>query len=107
MNLMTKYGQTYGFSASDHVRVLEQYIGKTLHAILVNDAPFTKTMLKKYEKMKEYPVVDDLPKKAYYSVIRTPLIGKQRIEKSEADTLVRSLIRHDSDKLARKLIGLL
>lgn len=107
MNLMTKYGQTYGFSASDHIKVLEKYIRKKLDAVLVNDAKFTKTMLKKYEAMKEYPVVDDLGEKAYYVIVRAPLIGSQSVTKSSADTLVRSLIRHDSDKLARKIIGFL
>lgn len=107
MNLMTKYGQTYGYKASDHIRILEKYIGQTLDAILVNNEKFTKTMLKKYEKMKEYPVVDDLSKKRYYTVVRAPLVGSQKIEKSDADALVRSLIRHDSAKLARKLIGLI
>ncbi|HSD98531.1 MAG TPA: gluconeogenesis factor YvcK family protein [Patescibacteria group bacterium] len=107
MNLMTKYGQTYGYKASDHIAVLESFIGKTLDGVLVNTKTYTKAMLKKYEHMKEYPVIDDLAEKAYYRIIRAPLIGSQKIVKSRADSLVRSLVRHDSDKLAEKIVSLL
>lgn len=103
MNLMTKWGQTYNYSAADHVNVLEKYIGKSLDYVLVNSAKFPASILEKYKDMKEYPVVDDLPQKAYYRVIRKPIIGKTIVEKNSSDALVRSLIRHDSDSLAQQL----
>ena len=107
MNLMTKYGQTYGFGALDHIAVLEKYIGKTLDVVLVNSASFTQKVLKKYEEMKEFPVVDDLDRASSYKVIRAPLVSREHVEKSSTDTLVRSLIRHDSTKLARKIMDTL
>lgn len=106
MNLMTKYGQTYDYSCLDHVKVLEEYIGKSLNYVLVNSAPFPKEVVAKYEDMKEYPVVDDLPEKAYYQVVRCPIISAIVVEKSTTDELIRSLIRHDSDKLAAELVKL-
>lgn len=106
INLMTKYGQTYDVTAQGHVAILEQFIGKNLDYVLMNDSIFPKEVLEKYEAMKEFPVVDDLPKKAYYKVIRKPIVARSAVKKSSADTLVRSLIRHDSDKLAKELIQL-
>lgn len=106
MNLMTKYGQTFGFSASDHVAVLEKYIGKSLDYVIVNSSTYSKAMLKKYSLMKEFPVVDDLPKKAYYRVIQKPIVGDSQIKKLSSDSLVRSLVRHDSEKLAKELVKL-
>lgn len=106
LNLMTKWGQTYNYSALDHIHVLEKYIGKSLDYVLVNSALFPQSILKKYKDMKEYPVVDDLPQKAYYRVIRKPIIGQAIVEKNSSDALVRSLIRHDSDRLAEELTKL-
>ena len=107
MNLMTKYGQTYNFTALDHVRVLEKFIGETLSAVLVDTSVYPSSILEKYKKMKEFPVVDDLAKKQYYRVVRKAIASKMLFEKSAADTLIRSLIRHDGDKLAKVLVTLL
>ena len=61
LNLMTKYGQTYGFTAKDHIRALERYLGKNcLDFVLVNSKPFPEVSLKKYKKEQEFPVVDNL-----------------------------------------------
>lgn len=106
MNLMTKYGQTYGFGAFDHIKTLEKYIGTSLDFILINTQPFPQAVLKRYEEMKEYPVVDDLAKKEYYTVVRKPVASKVLVGKSKSDQLVRSLIRHDSNLLAEELIKL-
>ncbi len=101
LNLMTKYGQTYGYTAQDHIRTLEKYIGKSIHYVIANNTPFSKNVLQKYEAMGEHPVVDDLSENMYYSVIKQDIIGRSPIKKATTDTLVRSLIRHDSNKLAK------
>lgn len=107
LNLMTKYGQTYNYTASDHIKALEAYIDKSLNYVMRNNESFLQPILEKYKEMNEFPVVDDLEKTSYYTVIRKPVISEQTIEKSKSDTLVRSLIRHDSDKLATELVKLL
>ena len=106
LNLMTKFGQTYNFTASDHIHVLEKYIGTSLKAVVVNSDTFPKNALDAYARCNEVPVVDDLGDE-YFSVIRTPLVNESVHEKSSADTLVRSLIRHDSDALSNVLVSLL
>lgn len=106
-NLMTKYGQTYNMTATDHVKVLEKYIGKVLTYVITNSSAYPPEVLQKYKRLKEFPVVDDLAENSYYSVIRKPVVAEQMIEKSKADTLVRSLIRHDDAKLAKAITGIL
>lgn len=107
MNLMTKFGQTYNYTARTHVETLEKYIGKSLDYVLVNTEKVPEIIIQKYAEMKEFPVVDDLPKKAYYTVVRKPIISEIPIEKSSSDTLVRSLVRHSSEALAKELVALI
>ena len=103
LNLMTKYGQTYNFTATDHVKTLSSYIHTPVDVVLVNNTPFTEDLVDRYVAMKELPVVDDLAQNGYDNVVRADIVNEQPIEKSSSDTLVRSLIRHDSEKLAKEL----
>lgn len=106
-NLMTKFGQTYNFTALDHIKTLEAYIGDSLDYVLVNTGSIPKPALSVYAKFHELPVVDNLPEGEHYTVIRAKVAGSIMTQKSKVDTLVRSLIRHDSDKLAAEIIKLL
>ncbi len=107
VNLMTKYGQTYGYTASDHIRILEAHIKKSMDIAIVNTAAIPKSALVEYAKSHEQPVVDDLPASSYFRIIRANVASSHAIEKSKSDTLVRSLIRHDSEKLAAVLMRLI
>lgn len=104
VNLMTKYGQTLNLTAADHIRILEQYIGKSIDYALVNVQPLPKHVLATYAHYREFPVVDDLRNGVYYTVVRAPLASKRQVEKPKSDSLVRSLIRHDSKLLAEALL---
>lgn len=104
INLMTKFGQTYGFTASDHLKVINSYIGKTVDAVVINTAPLQKSALAVYAKYHEFPISDDLVSTPSLSVIRGDVASARVSTKSKSDTLVRSLIRHDSQKLATILL---
>ena len=104
MNLMTRYGQTFGFTAKDHIRVLEKYLGRNcLDFVLVNTRTIPKSALVKYKKENECPVVDDL-EDSYFKVIRGDFLSEKETKRVPGDVIRRSLIRHDSKKLARALI---
>ena len=62
-------------------------------------------ILKRYKEEYDYPVADDL-KDDSYKIIRTDLLAKDPIRKAEGDVLKRSLIRHDSHKLAETIMKL-
>ncbi|MBI1862639.1 YvcK family protein [Candidatus Microgenomates bacterium] len=102
---MTKYGQTYGFSATTHIETLEKYIGgAVLDYVMVNTAEYPEEALKAYVESHEEPVKDDLSSNAHYTIVRADIVNDQKMEKSKSDSLVRSLIRHDSDKLAKTIV---
>lgn len=107
MNLMTKFGQTYNYTAHDHVSAIEKFIGSAIDFIIVNTKKPSQKALRMYKKQCESPVADDLRSDSHYEVFRSPLISNTIIDTSASDILVRSLIRHDSDLLAKVLVSLL
>ena len=104
---MTKYGQTYGFTAADHLRIMQQYLNNSIHAVIVNTSPLQKPALAVYAKYHEFPVTDDLVPSPSLKVLRADVASRQVAAKSKSDSLVRSLIRHDSTKLATTLLQFL
>ncbi|EKD87529.1 MAG: hypothetical protein ACD_36C00036G0002 [uncultured bacterium] len=107
VNLMTKYGQTYNFTARDHVNALSEYIGSsTLDYVLINNKKLPKTALDLYKKSHEFPVEDNLNNDNSHKVIRADLASQALITRAATDRLIRSLIRHDSTKLGGVLIKL-
>jgi len=108
VNLMTRHGQTDGFSGVDHLNELEKYLGKgTVDTILVNKSDsFSGAILKRYREEDAYPVEDDF-NGASYEVVREVFVSNKVYERSKSDKLARSLVRHDPDKLAKAIISLL
>jgi uncharacterized cofD-like protein len=105
-NLMTKAGQTTHMGVVDHVHELEQYIGCEPDVVLVNGTELPRHLLKRYEEEGEFPVdVTDTGLKGILH--RRDLLATEEIVRSKGDVLKRSLIRHDSDKLATVLYELL
>ncbi len=107
LNLMTKFGQTFQYSAHDHLTTLQKYIGSSIDYVLINNGSVPKRALDIYAKFNEVPVEDNLTDGKPYHVIRHDLVSHFIVTKSKSDALVRSLIRHDSDKLAAALIRIL
>lgn len=105
-NLMTRPGQTRGMTIGDHLNELERYIGRYPDVLLMNSAPFTKEVIEHYANDGDAPLVDDthlLP----IPVVKRDLLSRAVIVKGETDVVKRSLVRHDSDKLAIALLALL
>jgi len=107
MNLMTKYGQTTDYKASDHIRDLEKYIGENaLDYIVINSRKPSNTTLDWYHKYNEAIVEDDISELGLCKIIREDVLMQAIIGKDEADAVRRSIIRHDSAKLARVLYSI-
>ncbi len=99
--LMTKPGQTDGFDAETFVEVTNQYLGKKkLDAVIVNTKKPDAKALSLYKKTGAEFVkpVESIEKT---EVLSAELISNQIHKKSAADKLHRSILRHDSDKLAQ------
>lgn len=103
VNLMTKQGQTTNFTATDHIEVMESYLGRKIDVVLMNNTNISRDARGYYEEFGEKIVNDDLQKMDGKTIIRTDLIAKGPFKKSIADKVNRSLQRHDSKKLAMTL----
>lgn len=97
-NVMTQPGETTGFSASEHVRVILDHAGEDLikHCI-VNTQSVPEPLFNKYAEENAFPVEADVDAIEKYGihVVRERMI-------SEAN-----LVRHDSQKLSRAIIKLI
>lgn len=109
MNLMTRHGQTDGYTAQKHLEVLNKYLGgSVIDVCLVNKSDmFPKKILRRYEEEMAFPVKDDFNGLKKPVVIRGNFLAREIFEKPKSDKLTRSLLRHDSDKIARVLVDLL
>ncbi len=105
-NLMTKVGQTSGMGVAEHVSEITRYTGREPDAVLVNTTPLPADLVGRYAADHEHPVVFNCESDTC-RVIPADLLATEIIQKSSGDVLRRSLIRHDSRKVARRLIALL
>lgn len=97
-NIMTKFGETAGFSARDFLAAIEKYLDRnTIDYILLNSAKPSKDRVKKYEKEKS-EFVEGNPKE--FEGRNLKIIRKDFLRKT-------GFIRHDQDKLAKAIISLL
>lgn len=104
-NLMTKAGQTTGMGVAEHVAEITKYIKRTPDYVIVNTAPLPPDLLARYAEDGEYPVVFNYEGNGV-RIIPADLLAGEVVETASGDVLKRSLIRHDSRKLARKIMDL-
>ena len=91
-NLMTKYGETTGFTASEHLRVLHQHLGsRKVDVLIVNSSKPNEESISKYKEENSIPVE--------YKVESIRQMGVKRIIESNVMSQ-HSLIRHDPMKVA-------
>ena len=78
-NIMTKQGESDGFSASDFARLVQEYLktNQPLDYVVVNDASFPERTLRKYTAYGQYPVPIDLQQTKMRAdhVVQTPLLS--------------------------------
>jgi uncharacterized cofD-like protein len=92
LNIMTKFGETHHFRATDFVDRIEQYLERSVDGVICNTARPGPRLLDKYASEKaEFVGVDDT------DVWR----GDRRIYAADLLDPANDIIRHDSTKLAR------
>lgn len=109
-NLMTKSGQTDGFTLINYLKIIEKYLGRgIIDYVVYNKARPDKRLLKKYSRQGESLVaIGDLSQLPKIKFLGYNLLSHKvyRPKKSDALGNLRSLIRHDSDKLAKVIYNL-
>ncbi len=105
LNLVTKHGETDGYTAKMYADVVAKAIGPaSLNTVLVNTERPSQQILARYQKAEEHLVADDLEGTSYQA-IRKPLLSDDVQEMTVGDRVQRSLLRHDSIKLAEALLA--
>lgn len=106
VNLVNKKGHTSYWSPVDYVLDIEKYIGEgRVQSVIINNTEPHESILRRYtEKYGEGIKItekDQFPSSTH--VIHADMISQDTILLDDSDTLAhtRSLIRHDSRKLAR------
>ncbi|MBD3363408.1 uridine diphosphate-N-acetylglucosamine-binding protein YvcK [Candidatus Dojkabacteria bacterium] len=102
-NLMTKKGQTHWMKASDMVDEISKYSKRKPDYVLINNREIPEDILTKYKEDDEFPIKDNLNEDETYKIFKEDLIGEKEIVRQSGDVLVRSLVRHDSEKLRKVL----
>lgn len=109
-NLVTKKGQTEGFTVSDHADEIERFAGhKFLDYVLYNHQQPNTELAKRYEAEEAYLVAIDTNQltKRSYKVVGGEFLGSLATsEKGDTLPVTRSLIRHDGLAVAEAIIGL-
>ena len=97
LNIMTKWGETNDFKASDFVKELLHYIKKDkVDYVLCGNTEIHPDMIEKYKKEKATPVFIDTDELKKY----TKKIIKEDI------VLQSKILRHDSKKISKIIMGL-
>jgi uncharacterized cofD-like protein len=110
VNLMSKRGQTDGFTGSTFVeRVSAMIAPAKLAGVIMNQAPIPTPILELYDRDGEHPIrVDDLDGwSSRLTLVRADLLSKKIRSSTPGDTVKRSVLRHDSDALAQAVLSLL
>lgn len=99
-NVMTQPGETLGFSVSDHVKLLNKYLGtRNVDAVVVNTADISPEVVEKYSNTEQKDVV-----KVDYDKLEE--LGIDLIEGNYA-IIEDEIIRHNALKVAIDLFSYL
>ncbi|MFH1547317.1 MAG: gluconeogenesis factor YvcK family protein [bacterium] len=107
VSLMTKHGQTTNFKAQNYVDEVTKYIGKIPDYVIVNNQEMSDFVKSLYEKEEATPVEDNIDPTLKSHVIRADVGSEKIIQRNGNDNVKRSLIRHDSNKLAHVLVDIM
>ena len=101
LNLMTKAGQTSGYQASDFLSDLEGYTGRAPDYVIAHKGSIPSNIQEWYHEHEEHEVKNDLQNSGFTgTIIEEDVINRSHISKSAGDVLTRSILRHDSEKIA-------
>lgn len=107
VNLMTDYGESYNYKASDYFQDLKQYLplDRIDFVIVNNDTKLPKEAIEQYNKENSIPVEDDLDSilPSNTKIIRESVLSRKIWEAQKGDVIKRGIIRHNSKKLAKVL----
>ena len=107
-NLMNQYGQTDDYTVSDFVSGIEKFIKpNTFNYVIYNTRVPSAHLLNKYVDEGQPVLLGDKKIGSTHKFIGANLLNSIIPKRARGDTMVRTLIRHDADKLAKVIVSLL
>lgn len=98
LNIMTKFGETHNFQASDFVQTLEEVLEREIDAVIYNDTQPNSKILSQYASQKaSFVSLDDAH----------PVWKHRQLHRADLLSTTGDIIRHDSQKLASLIQDLL
>jgi uncharacterized cofD-like protein len=97
LNLMTKFGETDGYSASRHLAEIVRYVGRVPDGVLIHDGSVPEDLVARYGDERAKPVKLDLDRIRELGV---STVWSKNIMAAD------SLVRHDPERTAAALIEL-
>ncbi len=99
-NMMTQPGETDKFKVSDHIELLNQYLGKRkIDVVIANDGEIDDDMAKRYESLEQKDAVE-LDKEKTESLVN-------RVICDDYVSVKNNLLRHNVMKLSMHIFGYL
>jgi uncharacterized cofD-like protein len=109
-NINTRYGQTNGFAASDHVRAIEAYLRpNTFAKVVLCSSSLPEEFLLQLKKHREDVVRQDVDvlKAAGYAVLSRDLLDGVLLEQNRVDAVRRTPLRYAPEKVRAVVAELL
>lgn len=99
-NMVTQPGETEDFKVSDHICLINQYLGKRkVDVVIANDGAIDEEMAKRYESLEQKDPVE-LDREATESLV-------ERVISDDYVTVKNNLLRHNVLKLGMHIFGYL
>ena len=99
-NMVTQPGETEGFRVSDHVQLINEFLGKRIiDVVIANDGEIDESMAKRYESLEQKDAVE-LDREETERLVNTLICG-------DYVTVKNNLLRHDVMKLSMHIFGYL
>lgn len=97
-NIMTQPGETNGYTVSDHIKLLNSYLGKKkVDIAIINNGKLSETLVKKYETLEQKdPVIIDHEE---LKKLNLTLVEKNFV------SIENNVIRHNSAKLSFQIFS--
>lgn len=102
---MTRYSQTHNMTAADLTKEVERYMRRKIDWVVVNSGRIPKKLLTTYQIQHEFPVEDDLGDDK--RVVRRLLVRESEVIGQPGDSVPRSYLRHDPEKLREVLMRII
>ena len=105
-NIMSQVSQTYGYKASDHVRKIKEYLDGDLDFVVLNNRDPHEELIESYKLENAHLIENDIDEieNLGVSVIAEDLLDDVKEKKLLWEK--KNLLRHDPDKIAEVLVGL-